>query len=346
MRYGRIPLTVIGGFLGSGKTTLLNHLLSQTTERRLAVLVNDFGALNIDAELVNSQDGSTIALTNGCICCQIGDDLAAALIEVLDGPQRIDGIVIEASGVSDPWRIAQIGLADPALTLEAVIVMLDASAALEQASNPLLAETVARQLKAADLVVVNKTDLVDPVQLAEVHAKLQSAIPETPIFETVQGRLPIELAAGLGDPHVEALSRSAGLNCCKHLPGRPHSHLGEPADHGAVFDTWFYEASQTLDVRGLRQLLGQMPAGVLRLKGIVQTPEYEAAELQFAGRHGSLRPLPEHGSHARGVVAIGLRGRLPFALLEEAFARAVAKPDASCGGPALQAFQGDRVSQV
>ena len=105
----RLPLTVIGGFLGAGKTTLLNRWLREANGQRLAVLVNDFGALNIDAELIAANTGETIALSNGCVCCQIGDDLSGALIRVLESADRFDAVVIEASGVSDPWRIAQLG---------------------------------------------------------------------------------------------------------------------------------------------------------------------------------------------------------------------------------------------
>ena len=104
----RLPFTVIGGFLGAGKTTLLNHWLRHADGQRLAVLVNDFGALNIDAGLIKAHSGDTIALTNGCVCCQIGDDLSMALIGVLQQRERFDAVVVEASGVSDPWRIAQL----------------------------------------------------------------------------------------------------------------------------------------------------------------------------------------------------------------------------------------------
>lgn len=98
----RLPFTVIGGFLGAGKTTLLNHWLRHADGQRLAVLVNDFGALNIDAGLIKAHSGDTIALTNGCVCCQIGDDLSMALIGVLQQRERFDAVVVEASGVSDP----------------------------------------------------------------------------------------------------------------------------------------------------------------------------------------------------------------------------------------------------
>src|SRR5689334_9991881 len=99
-----IPLTVIGGFLGAGKTTLVNHLLRGGHGRRIAVMVNDFGAINIDAELVADRAADTISLANGCICCSIGDSLMLALIELLHRPDPPEHLVIEASGVADPAR--------------------------------------------------------------------------------------------------------------------------------------------------------------------------------------------------------------------------------------------------
>ncbi len=147
---------MIGGFLGAGKTTLLNHWLRDAGGQRLAVLVNDFGALNLDAALVAQSGADTVALSNGCVCCSIGDDLSAALIRVIESPQPFDGVVIEASGVSDPWKIAQVGRADPALTLNAVIVLVDASAVADQAADPALSDSLARQVRMADLVVLEQ----------------------------------------------------------------------------------------------------------------------------------------------------------------------------------------------
>ena len=155
----RIPFTVIGGFLGAGKTTLLRRWLQQSAGRRIAVLVNDFGAINIDAALVAQTGAETIGLSNGCVCCSIGDDLSLALLRVLDSQPPFDAVVVEASGVSDPWRIAQYALADPRLSLQAVIVLVDAAALAHQAADPLLADTLARQLVHADLVLLNKADL-------------------------------------------------------------------------------------------------------------------------------------------------------------------------------------------
>lgn len=122
-----IPFTVIGGFLGAGKTTLLNRLLCGAEGRRFAVLVNDFGALDIDSRLVVAHGGDTVALANGCLCCTIGDSLVTTVLGLLERPERFDHIVVEASGVADPGRIADLAVLEPRLSRDGVIVVVDAA---------------------------------------------------------------------------------------------------------------------------------------------------------------------------------------------------------------------------
>lgn len=311
----RIPLTVIGGFLGAGKTTLLNRLLRESRGRRFAVLINDFGALNIDAELVASNTGDTIALTNGCVCCSIGDDLSSALIRVLASSTPFDAVVIEASGVSDPWRIAQVGLAAPELSLDGVIVLVDASAVLDQARDPLLADSLQRQLKAADLIVVNKTDLVDERELLRVREWIATVVGPSPVFETAQAVVPLPLLSGI------ALLGGTSQHCAESgCDDADHDHpSNETHHHAEMFETWSCRPACALSAQVLRSALKNMPAGVLRLKGIVPTDEHGWSELQFAGRHGSLRKATAAPAGGAAVVAVGLQQRLPRAELDTLF---------------------------
>lgn len=300
-----IPLAVLGGFLGAGKTTLLNHLLAASHGRRLAVLVNDFGAVNVDAALVASAGAESIELSNGCVCCAIGDDLTAALIRVMALPEPPEAIVIEASGVSDPWRIAQVSLADPGLQLAGVTVLVDAADFARHAADPLLADTLDRQLRAADLLLVNHLDRADAASRAALHAHLDATVPRTPRVETEHARVPLALMGLAPLPgDVQATLPPAAVRTVSGplpFPG-----------HARQFESCSLTVPGTLRASALRALLKAMPAGTLRLKGLVRTDEHGVAQVQFAGTHGSLRRAarPTDGEAVGAVVAIGLRDQL------------------------------------
>jgi G3E family GTPase len=189
-----IPFTVIGGFLGAGKTTLLNRLLRGATGRRFAVLVNDFGALDIDGGLVADHGGDTIALANGCLCCTIGDSLVTTLLSLLERPERFDHIVVEASGVADPGRIADLAVLEPRLARDGVIVVVDAAEVRARAADRRVGDTITRQLAAADLLVLNKTDLAHDLAVLRGWLSTHSAAP---LLEARHADVPLDLLFGL-----------------------------------------------------------------------------------------------------------------------------------------------------
>jgi G3E family GTPase len=237
-----IPFTVIGGFLGAGKTTLLNRLLAGAEGRRFAVLVNDFGSIDIDGRLITAHGGDTIALANGCVCCTIGDSLVSTVLSLLDGSARFDHIVVEASGVADPGRIADLGVLDERLSRDGVVVVADAGQVRERAADRRVGDTVRRQLEAADLIVLNKVDLADDIAVMRCWLSTHSTAP---VLEASHGDVPLELLFGLD-------RRGAS--------GRP-----TPAHS---FRSWSYSWPEPVDRRALLEVLQE--ATVLRGKGIVR----------------------------------------------------------------------------
>ncbi|MBK7219539.1 MAG: GTP-binding protein, partial [Candidatus Promineofilum sp.] len=167
-----VPLTILTGFLGAGKTTLLNRLLSGDHGLRVAVLVNDFGSINIDAELVVGVTGDVISLANGCICCSLRDDLVEAVIQTIARPERPEYILLEASGVADPAGIT-LAFHTPRLRdrirLDSVTCVMDAEQIFAYPNNPELMDLQLRQIAFADMVILNKVDLVGPEQVGRIH---------------------------------------------------------------------------------------------------------------------------------------------------------------------------------
>ncbi len=280
-----IPLSVIGGFLGAGKTTLVNHLLA-TARRRYGVLVNDFGAINIDAALITAQDGDTIALTNGCVCCSIGDDLGDALARLAARVPAPEHVIVEASGVSDPWRIAQLALIETGFTLEPLLVMVDATAFLTQLADRYIGDTVARQLGFAELVVINKADLAP--DLEAVCAAVLRLRPEAQIVVCEHARLDAAVLHFTPPPRPPASRFSADV-----------------PDH--AFPTSVWRPSGPLDRARLRTALEALPRSVLRVKGFCQlAPENRWHLLQYAAERWAFTPLDT--TPEAGLVVIGTPG--------------------------------------
>ena len=186
----RVPVTIVGGYLGAGKTTLLNQVLAHPGGRRLAVLVNDFGSIAVDAALIESNQGDTIALTNGCVCCSIADALGDALDRVLAAQPAPDHILIETSGAADPAQVAMYGQGWPGCRLDTVAVVADATMVRAQADDPFTGSLVGRQLRAADVVVASKVDLLPlEVERATVATWLGRASGGAPVVDAPHGRL-------------------------------------------------------------------------------------------------------------------------------------------------------------
>ncbi|HAE49909.1 MAG: cobalamin synthesis protein, P47K [Tistrella sp.] len=245
-----IPVSVIGGFLGTGKTTLMNRLLAESPTRT-AVLVNDFGEINVDAAILTSGDGLTFELANGCICCSMADGLATAIARaVAAAPDRI---LIETSGVGEPRRVAEYALLDPALHLDLVVTLADAANLPDQLEDPLVGDTVARQFDGADLILLNRVDMAGPQARDAARAALRRLAPGRPVIETVRAEIP---AALLVRDEVTIFAAA------------PHGQ--HHAGHDRIFHPLTLTDPQPFDRAGLNRALGRLPRSLLRLKGWVQ----------------------------------------------------------------------------
>jgi len=265
-----IPFTVIGGFLGAGKTTLLNRVLSDEVDRRYLVMVNDFGELAIDDRLVKEHGGNTMTFANGCVCCTMGDNFLATLMDILKQPNAFDHILVETSGVADPRPVADIAVLHPKLRRDLVVVLLDSETIRRRADDDRLKETVDCQIEAADLLVLNRADRVGPEDMAAVKSWLALRKPGVPIIETVQADMPLDLLFG-------------GVEIQHDAQPADHHH-----DHNQQFRATVVAFDKVIDPLVLADSLQSLPS-ILRAKGMLMTPD-GAKIVQLSGTEVTWQP--------------------------------------------------------
>ncbi|GMU57680.1 MAG: hypothetical cobalamin synthesis protein P47K/CobW [Candidatus Xenobia bacterium] len=285
-----LPVTLVTGFLGSGKTTLLNHILTARRGHRTAVLVNEFGELGIDAELIVSTEGDMVELANGCICCSINEDLVRAVARVLEQRHRVNCLLVETSGLADPMPVAMtfVGRDLEQLTrLDAIITMVDSENYAHAES------TVAgyNQIRFADLLLLNKADRVDDARLEDLEARLRDIKKGVRILRTTRARAPL--------PLVLDLARFKPTEVAQPCP----DHLDQDG-----FTSLSFQSDRPVVIEKLQHFLAeQLPQEAFRVKGLLSVAgRPERYVLHMTGRRFTL-DRGEWGAPAHGtrLVIIG-----------------------------------------
>lgn len=287
---GMVPVTVIGGYLGAGKTTLINRLLRADHGKRLTVLVNDFGEINIDVELIASHDGRTISLTNGCVCCSIAGDLGAAIREAAAGRPQPDQILIEASGVADPGRIANHALGWQTLRLAGVITLIDPLTVIERSTDKFVGATVRRQIHSADRLLMTRTDQIDTGTVDRVVTWLGRIAPGKTIWHAA-----VE-SEGFSD--WTALLDSS-LACDAGATNNDTGSQRSLAGHISPGQACVWRPTGTVDHDRLVRTLTDFEPVILRAKGWLPPGKGTAtpALLQMAGGRIELTSIGEDTNH-------------------------------------------------
>ena len=316
------PVTILTGFLGAGKTTLLNHILSNQDGLKTAVLVNEFGEIGIDNDLVVSTSADMVELSNGCICCTINGELLEAVDRILKRPEPLDYLVVETTGLADPLPVAMTFLGSELrdqTRLDSIITLVDA----ENCNARVFESEVGRsQIIYGDILLLNKTDLVSTERVKELEESLRSIKKDARILHSVKGDVPLPLLMSVGLFESDRVATKAGH-------GHGHGHDHDHADHLDIegYTSLSFSSDGPFSLRKFQNFLdNQLPESVFRAKGILWFNESEKRHVfHLAGKRFSIDDSDWDGERKNQLVLIGqemdhstLRGQLKACVAKDA----------------------------
>ncbi|UVO35726.1 GTP-binding protein [Bradyrhizobium arachidis] len=294
-----VDVIIIGGYLGSGKSSLVNHFLKSSAPKETGVIVNDLAPFNVDAQHVIQEAGLTIGIQDGCVCCSVTDRLADAFDWMGAFRPRLKRILVEASGVGDPYRISSYSRGMRDLSLAAMVTVVDASTVVERLDDKFVGNLVKRQIQGADRLIVNKIDLVPTTRLSEVEAILRELNQEADVVRARHSQ--VDASAIYLRNGTPTLTRRSP----KMFPSASDAEVADTA-----FSTMVLRTKEPIDQLGMRQSLTQLAEKAERIKGVIVTSEETNKRylVQVAAGDVQLTPANPLAAYHESVLVFVLSG--------------------------------------